>query len=419
MDARRIRELISIINNKRFTGFKGYKMGLTLGVFLSTFAERVTWRSSLGSLAHGFAVLNYCISDSGGGNKLFLYTPSYMERVLFKEEFRDISRLADDRRLITSNTRKMRFSPRSATNILLILPWLFETMQLPLNTKQRLYIMGLMGQCRSWLAYFRNAIKNNPPALVTTFCDAHMLDNITVQYCRKKGIPTATLQHALFFYNNELFQSSFELMVSDKILVWGEQSATAAQLYGIHSDKIYVAGPLSTVSGSHRVPDTKTFGVVLSGGSDSMNNALVAIANETAKILGCRYVIRPHPNNDVKNTYGSDNECLESVNDNSQSLEFFTQQVGFILCVSGTTALFEMMRMGAVVFKFNYPYKQSFPEQGELSFSTTNEVIDILKSVNDDIGAYFIRTDRIISHVFGYNDVSAYKLFFKMYNEGE
>lgn len=413
------RKLISLINNKNFFGLKSFNMGTALGVPIYIEKEKVTWFRSFFSLLKGSIMTNFKIEISGTGKLLFLFSPNHIGREFQLRDFMYIAQIMSENQIFLAHYRK-NIDIKGILISLFFPVWFLQMSHLQLSFKQKLYLTGQLGMCKKWVSFLLRKINVENSALMTTFCDLHMYDNITAQYCRLNGIPTATLQHGIYLPStNSNFSLAYELMVSDTFLAWGEYSKNCAIQSNIDPSNIYVAGITNKVKKIANTPKVSIFGVILSGNleNEQINATLIMIANEIAQKLNYQYIIKLHPNGSYPCTHLYHKDYLKSVYDKTVSMQHLANNVCFSICVGDTTALYELIHMGAMAFKHEYFHESYIPNCGEFCFKTADELFELINWSNECREEYEKRVNGLDRYIFANNSEQSYRLFFEKYLE--
>lgn len=150
--------------------------------------------------------------------------------------------------------------------------------------------------------------------LVLIFSDMKQFGNMFAQIAKLKGLPSATLQHALYikFPDNIFSQGAinYKNMTADYILAWGESLKVFWKNTEVSQDKMVIAG--SNVKECIReitnfkqdLPSDNFFGLILSAEywRDS-NIKMLEIAQNLSDATGIQYEILFHPTNNVENYF--------------------------------------------------------------------------------------------------------------------
>ena len=423
MKAKEIRNQIESINKKNFWGMQSFKMGTALGVSLAYEVSVLkTWRDSLISLYLSFF---YCfaVKRTGDGKLMFLFPSNNMGATWHSQGCLDMAKLVKNGTLATINIYKSNaLRKENIINILYSPLWFLQMLKEPLTLKQKLYLVGKLGICKKWATRFSQEIESCSPALVTTYCDSHMYDNIAAQCCRIKNIPTATFQHGMYAASTDTtFSDGFELFVSDIFLAWGEYTKACAIGGSISPERIYITGSAKAIKKIHMVPDTPVFGVMLSGycfgHEQGINSQLIKLANELAQSLGLKYIIKPHFSDKVsswEHLYNQD--LVEYICENNESIEYLASSMRFFLCPSTSTVAFDFINIGAITFVHHNEYENhhSFCF-GKLSFKTIDDLIYLTKWSDEFREDYLKESDAVDQYAFAADSNSSYMKFFERY----
>ena len=181
-----------------------------------------------------------------------------------------------------------------------------------------------------------------------TICDNTPYENLITQWFNSKNKSTYTNQHGLYSYCGDQFNSNrtlYESLVSDYLLSWGEATKVELSQYddinfgfisiGNHTVDNHVISEINAVNKDQK----DCFGVILNGEVQrEFNFRLISIAKELSRLTGDKFIIRMHPNNNVKdyiNIVGDNCLSVSRYND----IDYFSQ-VDFSLAHS--TGLFAL-----------------------------------------------------------------------------
>lgn len=192
--------------------------------------------------------------------------------------------------------------------------------------------------------------------LLITWCDAYLIDNYFTQFCKQKGIVTATLQHGQFPVTNEkndYFHSGFQGFISDYFLAWGNYTKKHAIESGIPDEKIVCLGIPQYIGKKIRNEKKKrnVFGIILDENrAEQDNKKLVEIADRFAEKHEIKYLIKLHPaakkrdySDCIKSNY------LEGYADLLESVESFSDRCDFFLVIN-SSVLTELIFLHKTVF---------------------------------------------------------------------
>lgn len=221
--------------------------------------------------------------------------------------------------------------------------------------------------------------------VLVAFADMQAVENMLIQYYRKKGVKTVTLQHGLYVdysdYDN-INRINYLNVVSKYFLAWGLETKELIQKY--HPDtQNYICGkPIffqrpSKSSGYF----TLVFDQLL---FTEQNKQLLEIAYATSKRFSLLVNVRIHPWDKM--------EKYSFINERT----LYNADIGHSDFVIGhtTSMVFECMRNGIPAFK----YKTIFPSnkiiQDSITFSNQDELIQRIENIKEysfaEIGKYYI-----------------------------
>jgi len=220
--------------------------------------------------------------------------------------------------------------------------------------------------------------------VLVAFADMQGVENMLVQYFRKKGKQTVTLQHGLYVdytaYDN-INRVNYESMVSSYFLAWGDETKELIQRHHpsvaiiICGKPLYMQIPANKQDYFTLIFDQKLF--------TDQNKELLIISQHISRLSGLKVNVRLHPW-DLKNRYDFDADTL------------FDQDITSSRFVIGhtTSMIFECMRNGIPAFK----YKTKFPSNvvnDSLTFSNESELMDKIEKISTydfaDSGKYYLK----------------------------
>lgn len=135
--------------------------------------------------------------------------------------------------------RKIKINPYT---IFLALKQIYR-MARTLSLKERLilsasyaYIMNCIDDIE------KNEVKSGGAYI--SFCSSHIHEGMLDIFFQRKGIPTFTLQHGLYFIfkNTTIDAICYENVISDKLLCWGGYTKDEFIRYGVPEEKLVIAG---------------------------------------------------------------------------------------------------------------------------------------------------------------------------------
>lgn len=210
--------------------------------------------------------------------------------------------------------------------------------------------------------------------LVVFYCDIAPIASIVCQFCKVKGIKTATLQHGPFmaYRGGTHFDCQgigYSCSCSDYFLTFSDFTKKEALKSGLKDDKIKILGNPFFLCQTNKIEKNEKynlFGITLgytSVGFKSMNIKVIEIANRLSKKHNIPYVIRFHPGEigileEYTNEY-----YLKNENFSKMSIYQYVNSVDFTLNISG--GLYPIL-----LFYHHRVYRY-----------TTNDILDVYRNI--------------------------------------
>ena len=192
-------------------------------------------------------------------------------------------------------------------------------------------------------------MKTNQFAHLIVFADMQQWDSALVQYFRKRGATTATLQHGLYINTSgqggfeNINRINYENATAQYFLAWGQ--GTKALLKEFTHTRVEVVGkPLSqsALEAGCRYANGRFIGVVCDSTIfKDFNRKLLAIAYEVAERLGLKVQVRFHPDDRAESYDLRKHMLLQDA-----SIVDAELVLGHV-----STFIYELMRLGVRVFK--------------------------------------------------------------------
>lgn len=154
--------------------------------------------------------------------------------------------------------------------------------------------------------YIKKFHFKNRYVLMTTFCDAHPIDNLYTQKFNRAEVTTSTLQHGQYRVQKQGYEKSdseaYMNFSSKYLFSWGEKTNIEFKKAGIAEERLLLSGSLKKFSRISNFDSVKGhFGVVLSADIyDTSNIKMIQVANLFAKEFDMQYIVRMHPNTNIK-----------------------------------------------------------------------------------------------------------------------
>jgi glycosyltransferase involved in cell wall biosynthesis len=313
----------------------------------------------------------------------FLFVKSMIRRD-YNEYFNGVYKQCEDTKAMVNLTWK-NMEPVPALSYFIVafkLLWYFPILLkvIDFNLKTSLYrYFKAISYIKVWKIMRRYDFR-----YLISFADMQGVENMLVQYFRKKGKITATLQHGLYIdYINfdNVNRVNYENLVSDYFIAWGKETKALIERYHPNVKVIICGKPLHLLKASN---SKKYFSLVFDQLLFQEQNAeLLLIAYEIAKLNDLQVNVRIHPW-DKKEKYSFDSDRT-----------VFDQKLEYSMFVIGhtTSMIFECMRNGIPAFKYKTKYPSNVVSD-DLTFTNTEELIkriqDIEKYNFTELGKYYL-----------------------------
>lgn len=226
-------------------------------------------------------------------------------------------------------------------------------------------------------------------SLGVVYYDVSKYDYMFVKYLKRKGIETATLQHASFISPREISSPNFEFegvelcnSTADIFLAWNPFTKEEALKSGMCEKKIEVLGIPKYINYSSESIDHKEthhFGVVLNAKSfDNLNKKLIQYADFVAEKTGYSYYLKYHPQFQefVYDDLPKSGMCLGHL-ELSIPVSEYIHLVDFSL-ISNSTVFIELIYMGQTVFRMQAGEDDKFKNVPFNAFSNEDELNALL-----------------------------------------
>lgn len=254
--------------------------------------------------------------------------------------------------------------------------------------------------------------------LVVVYSELSPDENFLVQYAKKMGLKTATLQHGVFVArknDSQPVDRGIQLRESivDYFLAWNKFTEDNAILEGMNPEKIFTLGIPKFINYASK-PEIDTikkdiFGVVLNGFTpefDAQNREMIRYANQIADRLNIKYILRYHP--DMKG-YEYANLCTTrccGINDD-KSISEYAKKVDFSI-VDASSVFIELVFIKHPVFRISNAKDDVYSTLSiDGAFSTVDELERLINTKN-------VISERAFDYLCNTNDVfDSYNHFFK------
>lgn len=353
------------------------------------------------------------VEIKGEGKIAFCFSHSYSSRKDYEIAIRKVISTTENTISIFSIS-KFRFSLRrliSSVNVILWVRQLGKT-KLELSTRIRYAIFIL--DCYNYCREIYGVLKNYNPNLIVTFCDVHPNDYFVVNLYNQKQIPTATLQHAMFSYNDYAFANAFS--ESKYFLGIDDYSKMQYELSRGNADNFVTVGAMKYIGvnlhSDYEIRNTGYIGVVLSGiNFMSENEYLLDYSKRLAIQKGKKLLIRFHPSikrEKLRNILDKNNFEIDS----STNFEEFARKADYYLV--GTTNCFgDLISDGAIAFRLVLN-NDRYEGINDFHFSSYDELVFLTEyQMQKDFGLKF---QNVRKYVCAKGNIFAnYRNFFEMF----
>lgn len=286
-----------------------------------------------------------------------------------------------------------KFFYRNALKLIWYIPVFFKIYQHGLKSTFYRYLKAI-----SYLSVLNVAYNYKFKTLVT-FADMQSIENMLVQYFRKQGKTTITLQHGLYVdyttFEN-INKVNYESVVSDYFLAWGNE--TKALIGKYHPDvKVTICGKPIDLTPPAQKEDYFTL-VFDQNIFKKQNTELLTIASEIAVSTGLKINIRLHPwNNRSAYNFNAEISVFDRTIESSQFVIGHT-----------TSMIFECMRSGIPAYKYRTDVPANVIDD-RLKFSDAEELLQCLENTKD---FDFVEAGKYYLQYLGEESLEQYRLFF-------
>lgn len=191
--------------------------------------------------------------------------------------------------------------------------------------------------------------------VLVVLCDVHPIDALVVQYAKKRGMKTITMQHGHFNAKDRPWVYSNS--EADFFFLHGQYAFEEAIESG-HSNTGLISVGMMNYIGIERKhleyqASNKTFALILNGpGAKEDNEAMIRCANTICDIFELNYIVRAHPAIPVKEYENIIKwEKCERVSTIEESINSLLSQTQFTM-VGNSTVFIESLYMGSVTYRF-------------------------------------------------------------------
>lgn len=186
------------INKEKFPGLDGYDVGDAMYFAVMPREVSIRQKQKFTFVPLVKSLVSICLtrrvelqSENENAKRYFLYSNSYIGRKEHKNTFDKVTGIIDSK-AVFSPIKKL--SLRNIRNFLK--PFQYKKIlekYFPANDAWLYAVLLARAYCD--FEFIKRTIKDSKAEILTVFCDVHLIDSLSVQYCNKAGIATATLQH--------------------------------------------------------------------------------------------------------------------------------------------------------------------------------------------------------------------------------
>lgn len=271
------------------------------------------------------------------------------------------------------------------------------------NFNKKLFLIRILGLSRLYSERMNNFLKRKKYLYGLVYSDSNPYENMLVQWMKKKGIYTATLQHGIFDKRGYWKGLEFRSSVADDWLVWNLYSKELAIECGISRDKIRVLGIPRYIKPVELDKKTKTgiFSVILGGKVlFEENQKLVKVANRLAKEEGLKYFLRYHPSC-KGNEYDEfiDKQFIAQRDVKKETINQMCEHSDFSLVGSGTSMIIDLIYLKQPFFQYYEKWDGNRYKVRENYFRNFDELKEEIKketiTENDEMFDYYCKTRKV------------------------
>lgn len=347
---------------------------------------------------------------------LFFFTPSYAGRQAYYNDFKNVLGCA---KKYTSflYKREFKFRINNLKKIFLWLIWMKELRAKDVGFAYRMHLANAVLSAYIYVDmvddYF--VFNNICPKLGVTFCDVHPVDYLVTNYLNKRGIVTATLQHAVFEHDKFGWANTFSH--STYFLGISEVARYEAKLSGADISKFLILGPMKYIE--NPIVKGKKYtgniaGLALSGPSfEEQNKELLKCALELSNLYGYTFVVRAHPALELEKYKKYFNEKIHL--DDSDTMDIFAYKCDFVIMGSSNT-------FGDILVTSTYAFRMVkdvdfYSCIDEFKFSDVDELKTLVNEFKNNRDAMELKLQEVKQMVCPSGNIKeAYCKFFEKYN---
>ena len=335
------------------------------------------------------------LSQSAKGKNVFYYSGYYQTRKDCLAFLEKITGAIDDPLPLVGRAGT-RFRLSNLFNLFRYISWSFALRGMKLDKKGRRYLKYRLAFCVNFRRFLeKNAALLDGMRSMMTLNDENYDENIFVQFCRKRGVPTFDLEHGHYNVTERgedltRVTNTLENFTSDYYFAWGDYAKRVAIESGVPEEKIVTVGNPKFI-GFNDFPEPsreKVFGVVLDGGGTASldsNRGMLRAADAIAAKYGYKYILKPHPVYDMSLLDGAyDKNNVVSICEKFKTVRDFASEVCFSLA-SGSSVYAELLYMRQIVFRYVHPgNRDGYLYLGGGDFSDEKAAFDMVEAFESD-----------------------------------
>lgn len=424
----------------KFKGLEEYSADAYLFMpFFWLFSRRITHKRSRHNLTPFFGEsADYeLLGNMDDPRTLLFYSERYQGRKDMDEIVEHVSEYAVQP-LVFWGVHRKRLDVRALGNLRYLCSWNKTLSRLGVEKSDRPLLFAFLARARNFIRYLKKYERFIDKAnCFVTLWDQACDEALFVEFCQKRGMKTATLQHGIFFgskdFKNQIlaYPLEYKHLNADYFLAWGNYSRHCAQELDIPLNKIVVVGNpkySSEQSAALRLEKSrnKTIAVFLDGvypESYERNLCMIEMAESLCRERGLHGLVKLHP------SYMKVERLMKevvaatphlSICDGSLLVPDLLSQVDFCIA-SASTVYAEAVELGTPAFRYVPEGMPDLFAQFDLGvFKNGTELFAWVNAYSRDQKSYLEKQRRIAADLFEPGDSAArYRQVFIALVEGE
>lgn len=289
------------------------------------------------------------VVHSGSDRNVFFFSANYKSRMDHRRLFDSTVRMAPDPSVISSE-RRLTIRPGHLKNIPNAISWYRALRNADLPAEVCKVFIVYLVEARNTLRWLNKSGALEKAEYFISLFDEYPDEVMIVQFCRKRGIKTAVLQHGAYpgspsdWENIMTFPYLYAFSPSDRFFLWGDFWKERGVACGVDPSRLLVLGNpkfsencnKNTALGSSR--SLRTVGLVLDANIEmnhESNRWLLDAIPHFCRQRGLRCIVRFHPNCDEQ----MKEEVRRTVDveiDESASIRDFSSIIDVAVCARST-----------------------------------------------------------------------------------